>query len=105
MDVAALTFSRKRDMATWIRFNPMTILLLAGACVSQISHADDQVPPEHDVPSKWGLGVGVAVAQQPYRDIGNWVSPFPLVSYENSWIRVFGNALNLKMLTVGDGVS
>ncbi|MGB8666047.1 MAG: MipA/OmpV family protein [Serratia inhibens] len=44
----------------------------------------------------WGLGLGVGFEKKPYTGMDSDVSPFPLVYFNNKWIKVLGNRLELK---------
>ncbi|TCV92891.1 outer membrane protein [Luteibacter rhizovicinus] len=94
-------------MSTSIRFSHLGLLILAGA-LPQLSHADEPVPlsqkQKEDAPH-WGLGVGIAAQQQPYRGVGSKVTPFPLVTYQSKWISLFGNTLSLKAPKFSDNFS
>jgi outer membrane protein len=45
----------------------------------------------------WGLGAGVAMRAMPYKGDGTKVLPVPLASFDNKWIRFFGNTLDVKV--------
>ena len=51
--------------------------------------------------SRWGLGLGVDVHQEPYRDMDNDTQGIPLVYFENYWVRVMGPSLELKLPSAG----
>jgi MipA family protein len=91
-------------MSISLRASRLALVLLA--CLSaQISYADEPVLTKGESASNWALGLGIAVQQQAYRGIGNRVTPFPLVKYENSWVRVFGNTLDVKAPKFSDQFS
>jgi outer membrane protein len=52
----------------------------------------------------WGLGGGVSIGASPYRGYGSKVEPFPLVYFEDKWVRLLGTTIDLK-LGNWDGVS
>jgi MipA family protein len=91
-------------MSLSLRASRLALVLLAGLS-AQISYADEPVLTKGESASNWALGIGVAVQQQAYRGISNRVTPFPLVKYENSWVRVFGNTLDVKAPTFSDQFS
>jgi outer membrane protein len=49
--------------------------------------------------STWGLGVGAAVVQQPYRGVERKTTGLPLISYDGTWINVSGPRADLKLLS------
>lgn len=51
--------------------------------------------------SHWGLGLGVAVSQRPYRDAENKTRALPLLMYENRWVRIGGPGIDLKLPSAG----
>jgi len=57
-----------------------------------------------DSTSNWGLGLGVASAQQPYTDIDRDSQAIPLIYFENDYVRVLGATAEIKLpsLQMGD---
>ncbi|MBA0173807.1 MULTISPECIES: MipA/OmpV family protein [Pectobacterium] len=51
------------------------------------------VPNENN----WGLGVGLGFEKKPYTGADSNLSPFPLVYFDNKWIALFGNRIDLKI--------
>ena len=51
--------------------------------------------------SQWGLGLVAGAMRKPYRDIGNDAIVFPLLSYENRWVRIKGPGIELKLAAGG----
>ena len=51
--------------------------------------------------SKWGLGVGASLKHSPYKGISTDNSYLPLVSYENKYVRLFGNVFDVKLPSAG----
>lgn len=45
----------------------------------------------------WGLGAGVGLEQSPYKGYGSKVSPIPLIYFDDKWVHVLGNKLDLKI--------
>jgi len=45
----------------------------------------------------WGLGGGVGLEASPYKKDGIKVSPFPLIFFDNKYIHVLGDALDIKI--------
>lgn len=91
-------------MSISLRASRLALVLLA-VLSAQISYADEPVLTKGESASNWALGLGVAVEQTAYRGIGNRVTPFPLIKYENSWVRVFGNTLDVKAPKFSDQFS
>ncbi len=51
--------------------------------------------------SQWGIGLGVDVQQEAYRDMGNDTQGVPLIYFENYWVRVLGPSVELKLPPAG----
>ncbi len=51
--------------------------------------------------AQFGLGVGAGLRRSPYKGISNDNVYLPLVSYENKYVRLFGNVLDVKLPSVG----
>ncbi|WP_457326378.1 MipA/OmpV family protein, partial [Roseateles sp. P5_E11] len=49
--------------------------------------------------STWGLGVVAISTQKAYAGIGRESTGFPLVFFENKWVRVFGPGVEFKLAT------
>jgi len=45
----------------------------------------------------WGLGAGVGVEAKPYKKDRAEVLPLPLVYFDDKWVRLFGNSIDLKI--------
>ncbi len=45
----------------------------------------------------WGLGAGVGFAPSTYKGDSTRVLPFPLVYFDNKWVRVIGTTADLKI--------
>lgn len=73
-------------------------LLLVTAFTAQA--ADNEVAEEHGV-SHWGLGLGVNSKTKPYAGVGTDTSVLPLVSFENRYVRLFGNLFDVKLPSYG----
>ncbi len=52
-----------------------------------------------DVPNvtTWGLGGGVSYGKSPYKGYGSDVNPIPLVYFDDKWVNLYGNDLDLKL--------
>jgi outer membrane protein len=51
--------------------------------------------------SRWGLGVGASLKHSPYKGISTNNSYLPLISYENRYVKLFGNAFDVKLPSQG----
>jgi len=47
--------------------------------------------------TQWGLGGGVSYDKSPYKGYGSDVNPTPLVYFDNKWVHLYGNDLDLKL--------
>lgn len=74
---------------------------LALALVTTTAHADG-LPQAVQNPS-WGLGLGVGVGTEtsPYRGVDTETRALPVLTYENSYVRLFGPSLDLKLPSAG----
>lgn len=69
--------------------------LVAGHAV-----ADGDVRDESSE-AKWGLGVMVGSETMPYKGYGSKTEVWPMVTYENKWVRVAGPGLDVKLGNTG----
>lgn len=46
---------------------------------------------------EWRIGVGLNFKQQPYKGVGTRSNVIPLLSYENSWVRLAGPTADFKV--------
>lgn len=82
-------------------------LLSALACLlqPQLAHAQNQDAAEHagddQDGSKWGVGIGASLKKSPYKGISNDNSYLPLISYENKYVKLFGNVFDVKLPSLG----
>lgn len=76
--------------------------LLASSSVVAAQTADggDRESTE-EYASTFGLGGGVSSKRSPYRGVGNETNAFPLVTYENRYVRFFGATLDAKLPSAG----
>ena len=49
----------------------------------------------------WGLGLAVATQRSPYKGINQKSYVFPLINFENQYVRVLGNAFDVKLPSLG----
>jgi MipA family protein len=82
-------------------FRRRAVALLVYALASMPVQAQDHDASEHEAEAHWGLGLAVGSERSPYAGVKNHSFVFPLVSYENRWVRLFGNQLDLKIPAAG----
>lgn len=73
--------------------------VLATTLFSATVHADEQ--PKDDRSSQWGLGLGVGAETLPYRGVDTKTEVLPVLTYENSHVRLFGPSLDVKLPSAG----
>lgn len=49
--------------------------------------------------AQWSLGLGAALIKKPYKDFDDKPLAFPLVTYEDDWLRVYGPGADLKIVS------
>lgn len=78
---------------------PLTALALCLAC----AHAAwaDGAPADADPGYGWGVGGVVFPRVRAYKDFRHKTEVFPMVTYENAWVRVFGPGLEFKLGQAG----
>lgn len=74
-----------------IRLTAATCVLVLGLCASMVARAAESEG------SAWGLGVGAASSQQPYKGIDRDSQVIPLIYFENEYVRVFGPGAEIKL--------
>lgn len=74
-------------------------LLAAGFCAATPWASQAQTPEDHgrEGRSSWGLGLAVMPEIKPYRDFDGKTEVWPLITFENRWVRVFGPGLEVKL--------
>ena len=75
-------------------------VLQAPAALAEDHEGADRGADEQEG-SKFGLGVGASLKHSPYKGIKNDNSYLPLVTYENKYVRLFGNVFDVKLPSVG----
>jgi outer membrane protein len=85
---------------TFLARLPFAALALSLLVVGPFAKADDD-DKGPKVDPQWGLGLGVGIARSPYRGISQRTVGIPLIDYENSYVRLFGNTLDVKLPQVG----
>ena len=69
---------------------------LAAALVSSLPALADG-PPEDGATWGWGLGLGVASSRNAYKGFERDNGLYPLLQYENRYVKVFGPGLDVKL--------
>jgi MipA family protein len=80
-------------------FTTAIALTLATASVQADEGPDEHQHEEHG--PQWGLGLGVSSETSPYRGIGTDTKVLPMLSFENSYVRILGPSLDLKLPSAG----
>lgn len=78
--------------------------LLGGLLSSSVHAADNEGAdrgPDVQDSAKWGLGVAAGFRKSLYKGISDNNTYLPLISYENNWVRLFGNTLDAKLPSLG----
>jgi outer membrane scaffolding protein for murein synthesis (MipA/OmpV family) len=65
------------------------IVCVLAALWAQAAHGAEDV--------QLGIGVAAGAMRKPYRDVGDEAIAFPLLSYENRWVRIGGPGVELKL--------
>lgn len=80
---------------------PRTALPLLAAALMALtplaSQAQGHDEGGRDEASHWGLGLAVMPERKAYRDFDNKTRVWPIVTFENRWVRVFGPGLEVKL--------
>lgn len=77
-------------------------LLCTVASLQSAQAAGDGGTEDQANTSRWGLGLGVSTKRSPYLGVKNDTSVIPLLSYENRYVRFFGNTLDIKLPSAGE---
>jgi len=75
---------------------PLALLFAVLFLAAASSTRADDAPP-----SGWGIGIAAGVQTRPYKDIGTETRVLPVLSYENSWVRIAGLGVDLKLGSAG----
>lgn len=51
--------------------------------------------------SKWGIGALVDYEMKPYKNFDNKAEAWPMLTYENKWVRVYGPGVDVKLGNTG----
>jgi MipA family protein len=97
--IRSSTFTRESHI-----MKPLTLktpsfakLAVASAAFLHIVAFADAPPGGGSDESNWGLGFAVRSETRAYSDFDNKTEVWPLVTYENRWVRVFGPNLEWKL--------
>lgn len=69
--------------------------MLSLGAIATMAHAQD-VEATKAGDSRWGIGLGAAVIERPYRDYDNETKAIPIVYFENRWVDVNGGRIDFK---------
>lgn len=76
------------------------LLAASGASLHLQAQAHGSGDPDTEG-SQWGLGIAVMSEISPYRDVDDKTEVWPLLTFENRWVRLFGPGIELKLGTSG----
>lgn len=83
------------------RSPPKMALAWAGALSVGLAAALPVRAQEAEAPeaktSRWGIGVGAAVIDRPYRDYGNETKGLPIIYFENRWMELNAGRFDFKI--------
>ena len=79
------------SLPVFVTYGTAVSALAFAMCIPSIARAEE--PPG----SSWGLGIAGISTQKAYTGMSRDNIGFPLVFYENSWVRVFGPVVELKL--------
>jgi MipA family protein len=82
-------------------FRRHSVALLISTLAAMPVRADDLDARANEGGTHWGLGLAIGAERSPYAGVKNRSFVFPLISYENRWVRLFGNQLDLKLPAAG----
>lgn len=71
-------------------------LLSLAAAVAPPVQAQDAEAPETDT-SRWGIGLGAAVIERPYRDYDDETKALPILYFENRWLEVNAGRFDFRI--------
>lgn len=78
---------------------PSILVFAVTSLATGFAMADDT--GEDSSKSKWGIGALVGYDMKPYKNFDNKAEAFPMLTYENKWVRVFGPGVDLKLGNTG----
>ena len=70
--------------------------ILSLGAIATMAHAQDVEATGEDS-SRWGIGLGAAVIERPYRDYDNETKAIPILYFENRWLDVNGGRIDFKV--------
>ncbi len=71
-------------------------ILSVGLAMALPARAQEAEAPETKT-SQWGIGLGAAVIDRPYRDYDNETKALPIVYFENRWMEVNAGRFDFKI--------
>lgn len=78
-----------------------SLLAAALAALIPLAAMADGADEGNSEASHWGLGLAVMPETKAYRDFDNKTEVWPIVTFENRWVRVFGPGLEVKLGRTG----
>ncbi|PTT79589.1 hypothetical protein DBR42_21075 [Pelomonas sp. HMWF004] len=85
----------------FIQRTPLTLLTAAVAVLAALAPLASQAQAAGDAEgagdSRWGAGLLVMPEVKPYRGVDDKTVVWPMVTFENRWVRVFGPGLEVKL--------
>jgi outer membrane protein len=84
---------------------PFVVALLSSLLFIANAHADESADSETPAASNasgFGLGVAVGNRERPYKGLGSDIRVLPVISYENSWVRLQGLGAAFKLIDTGN---
>lgn len=70
--------------------------ILSLGAMATMAHAQDVEATKADN-SRWGIGLGAAVIERPYRDYDDETKAIPIVYFENRWLDINGGRIDFKI--------
>lgn len=70
--------------------------ILSLGAIATMAHAQEVEATKADN-SRWGIGLGAAVIERPYRDYDNETKAIPIVYFENRWLDINGGRIDFKV--------
>jgi outer membrane protein len=77
------------------------VVLLAAATAQAAEHEGADRGADEPDGYNWGLGAGVGIKKSPYAGVNSKTSALPLISFENKYVRLFGNQFDVKLPSYG----
>lgn len=68
--------------------------ILSLGAMATMAHAQEATKADN---SRWGIGLGAAVIERPYRDYDDETKAIPIVYFENRWLDINGGRIDFKI--------